>query len=267
MDITSESPLEVLSRAASMRAVQDNILGLPPSYEEARSLSLKCKESSVNAPAPTGGKWRRERRHKLAPPPDYPTHIHKANLNGESLPLDMSVSRKMRGSPPSYSQSIAAAHRPTVIIASSPSSSPASDAGGMCDPVIDEHFRRSLGKDYSSVFPEKQTNCPSNSSSRISDASGDDSNDVSASSLSVDDHFAKALGETWILLQQQQQAASKLKGAKPEKEELRVKSPSKSLTANKTENFESILPEIQKENSIQDSKSLLRHRTDKVIPP
>lgn len=24
--------------------------------------------------------------------------------------------------------------------------------GGVCDPVIDEHFRRSLGKDYMSVF-------------------------------------------------------------------------------------------------------------------
>ncbi|CAH0382495.1 unnamed protein product [Bemisia tabaci] len=48
MDITSESPLEVLSRAASMRAVQDNILGLPPSYvENAELRSLRTKISSV----------------------------------------------------------------------------------------------------------------------------------------------------------------------------------------------------------------------------
>uniref|UniRef100_A0A3B4AVQ8 Uncharacterized protein n=1 Tax=Periophthalmus magnuspinnatus TaxID=409849 RepID=A0A3B4AVQ8_9GOBI len=44
-----------------------------------------------------------------------------------------------------------------------------------CDPVIEEHFRRSLGKNYSE--PE--------------------SNSVSITG-SVDDHFAKALGATWL---------------------------------------------------------------------
>lgn len=52
---------------------------------------------------------------------------------------------------------------------------------GSCDPVIDEHFRRSLGKDYQNIF---------------SKSSG---NNVS---ITVDDHFAKALGETWHQLQQ-----------------------------------------------------------------
>ncbi|XP_028681032.2 transcription cofactor vestigial-like protein 4b isoform X3 [Erpetoichthys calabaricus] len=46
-----------------------------------------------------------------------------------------------------------------------------------CDPVIEEHFRRSLGKNYKE--PEPVTNSVSITGS-------------------VDDHFAKALGETWL---------------------------------------------------------------------
>lgn len=45
--------------------------------------------------------------------------------------------------------------RASVIIASSPVTGhrpSASAAGGISDPVIDEHFRRSLGKDYMNVF-------------------------------------------------------------------------------------------------------------------
>lgn len=47
----------------------------------------------------------------------------------------------------------------------------------VCDPVIEEHFRRSLGKNYKDTEPE--------------------SNSVSITG-SVDDHFAKALGDTWL---------------------------------------------------------------------
>uniref|UniRef100_A0A3Q2Z6T4 Vestigial-like family member 4b n=1 Tax=Hippocampus comes TaxID=109280 RepID=A0A3Q2Z6T4_HIPCM len=49
-----------------------------------------------------------------------------------------------------------------------------------CDPVIEEHFRRSLGKNYKE--PE---------------ATATATNSVSITG-SVDDHFAKALGETWL---------------------------------------------------------------------
>ena len=45
---------------------------------------------------------------------------------------------------------------------------------GMIDPFVEEHFRRSLGKDYKCVSPTSMS------------AAG-----------SVDDHFAKALGDTW----------------------------------------------------------------------
>ncbi|KAF7208033.1 transcription cofactor vestigial-like protein 4b isoform X2 [Nothobranchius furzeri] len=47
-----------------------------------------------------------------------------------------------------------------------------------CDPVIEEHFRRSLGKNYKEPEPPA-------------------TNSVSITG-SVDDHFAKALGETWL---------------------------------------------------------------------
>ncbi|XP_071401047.1 transcription cofactor vestigial-like protein 4 isoform X2 [Centroberyx affinis] len=51
------------------------------------------------------------------------------------------------------------------------------NANTVCDPVIEEHFRRSLGKNYKEPEPV--------------------SNSVSITG-SVDDHFAKALGETWL---------------------------------------------------------------------
>ncbi|XP_064823536.1 transcription cofactor vestigial-like protein 4b isoform X2 [Oncorhynchus masou masou] len=55
---------------------------------------------------------------------------------------------------------------------------PASNSNTVCvDPVIEEHFRRSLGRNYKQ--PEPVTNSVSITGS-------------------VDDHFTKALGETWL---------------------------------------------------------------------
>ncbi|KAF6718082.1 Transcription cofactor vestigial-like protein 4 [Oryzias melastigma] len=51
------------------------------------------------------------------------------------------------------------------------------NANTACDPVIEEHFRRSLGNNY------KESEAVSNSVSITG---------------SVDDHFAKALGDTWL---------------------------------------------------------------------
>uniref|UniRef100_A0A8C8DDF2 Vestigial-like family member 4a n=1 Tax=Oryzias sinensis TaxID=183150 RepID=A0A8C8DDF2_9TELE len=51
------------------------------------------------------------------------------------------------------------------------------NANTVCDPVIEEHFRRSLGNNYKESEPV--------------------SNSVSITG-SVDDHFAKALGDTWL---------------------------------------------------------------------
>ncbi|XP_029044209.1 transcription cofactor vestigial-like protein 4 isoform X1 [Osmia bicornis bicornis] len=54
--------------------------------------------------------------------------------------------------------------------------------GGVSDPAIDEHFKRSLGlEEYAAVFNATTTD--------------------KEAGLSVDDHFAKALGETWTRLQ------------------------------------------------------------------
>ncbi|XP_019712159.1 transcription cofactor vestigial-like protein 4 isoform X1 [Hippocampus comes] len=55
------------------------------------------------------------------------------------------------------------------------------NANTVCDPVIEEHFRRSLGRNYKEAEP--LTNPASNSVSITG---------------SVDDHFAKALGDAWI---------------------------------------------------------------------
>ncbi|XP_024860233.1 transcription cofactor vestigial-like protein 4 [Kryptolebias marmoratus] len=54
------------------------------------------------------------------------------------------------------------------------------NANAVCDPVIEEHFRRSLGKNY------KEAEAVSNSVSITG---------------SVDDHFAKALGDAWLQIQ------------------------------------------------------------------
>ncbi|XP_054276861.1 uncharacterized protein LOC128995862 isoform X1 [Macrosteles quadrilineatus] len=181
---SSESPLDVLSRAATM--VQDNIL--PPSYDEARSYA-KCKDVPTAA-AVSGGKWRRERRPR---PPEYP---HKSSSGVHSEPIDMST-RRPRGSPPSYTQSLCYSRRPTVITTVAQTSGVVEE-GGVCDPVIDEHFRRSLGKDYMSVFAD--TGKQKKSTNTV--AEPEDASDLpTPSSLSVDDHFAKALGETWLKLQ------------------------------------------------------------------
>lgn len=113
----------------------------------------------------------------------------------------------------------------------------------MVDPVIDEHFRRSLGADYIHLFGKNVDPMRSTSSSltvanvnkspqqtspiqldsksanrRTKDANQSDDNCSSISNgdnekktedieMSVDDHFAKALGATWKQLQQNKSSA------------------------------------------------------------
>lgn len=86
----------------------------------------------------------------------------------------------------------------------------------MCDPVIDEHFRRSLGDDYMNLFkkntenaqPGPKPNTKDRASSPIQFKSDEPPKatkiiamEVDDASLSVDDHFAKALGDTWRQIQ------------------------------------------------------------------
>lgn len=109
----------------------------------------------------------------------------------------------------------------------------------MIDPVIDEHFRRSLGADYIHLFEKKSmspelvaaTPSPNASPQPASSPSlSVKSNDSATSSfsiraltkeptpppptkqtvnieMSVDDHFAKALGDTWKKLQEADRSA------------------------------------------------------------
>lgn len=88
----------------------------------------------------------------------------------------------------------------------------------MCDPVIDEHFRRSLGDDYMSLFkkngekigasPPPKPNTEDRASSPIQFKNDEPPKpskiiamEVDDASVSVDDHFAKALGDTWKQIQ------------------------------------------------------------------
>lgn len=72
----------------------------------------------------------------------------------------------------------------------------------MCDPIIDEHFRRSLGNDYLALFSNnnvaKEPADPCRS--RPQRTNGDAIELMDNAGLSVDDHFAKALGDTWLKL-------------------------------------------------------------------
>lgn len=132
----------------------------------------------------------------------------------------------------------------------------------MVDPVIDEHFRRSLGADYMNLFGKRLNQLKSTSpastivrkSPQISQSAAqlsahEDSNssqeihrpDIENSSaiskrdsvnetvvdenveMSVDDHFAKALGDTWKQLQQNKSRASPIE---PDHDEIDVNSDS-----------------------------------------
>ncbi|PSN38438.1 hypothetical protein C0J52_12725 [Blattella germanica] len=192
-------------------------------------------------------RWRRERRCKerngdytktktnhdsvtddTQTNPSLPDVLGARTPTTGDTPLDMTMTRGNKP-PPSYSQSIAgyrnAPARPSVITCAPPASTTWGERGsenkgtnkeengrqghrrellsGMCDPVIDEHFRRSLGKDYMSLFSSDSTTNNSNSNSSIT-----------VTGLSVDDHFAKALGETWVKLQEQTNNSSSTKEKK-----------------------------------------------------
>lgn len=83
----------------------------------------------------------------------------------------------------------------------------------MIDPVIDEHFRRSLGADYMNLFGNKKSTNLKIISKKISPVPPAKSSSptptavakteaipepVDTIEMSVDDHFAKALGgDTW----------------------------------------------------------------------
>ncbi|XP_055376334.1 mucin-2 [Condylostylus longicornis] len=210
-----ESPLEVLSRAATM--VQDN----------ANDSRLTTKELPTT-------KWRRDRRMRAAPeyhlphnivtglPSSPAAHSPSPSQNNSSpspsqqkpltestnttqiieSPLDMSVTSttmKPRSPPPPYREPLpgstfASLARPSVITQAPPkrdsnslisnreNDNRSQESISMCDPVIDEHFRRSLGADYLVLFGNNNK-INNKSSSSISPSSGSNSPKMSSSSL------------------------------------------------------------------------------------
>lgn len=113
----------------------------------------------------------------------------------------------------------------------------------MVDPVIDEHFRRSLGADYKNLFGKRldQLKSPTSSATKptrktqLAEIESIVTNDtklltketledkkfaatkkrdnkeiVENIEMSVDDHFAKALGDTWKQLQQSKSNTSSI---------------------------------------------------------
>ncbi|KAK0167408.1 hypothetical protein PV327_004809 [Microctonus hyperodae] len=139
--------------------------------ERPKATSLHRKPSSA---------WRRERRRDPI----------------QSEALDMSAARVHHNRP---SVIVPTAPQPGTTIEDTavtptPTATPSAAIGGqrtgirssgvVSDPAIDEHFKRSLGlEEYAAVF------------------NGSPSNVDREAGLSVDDHFAKALGETWTRLQ------------------------------------------------------------------
>lgn len=80
----------------------------------------------------------------------------------------------------------------------------------MCDPIIDEHFRRSLGSDYNTIFqnnnvakespPPRRCSPPSPKVQTSTTTASSVIELMDSAGMSVDDHFAKALGDTWAKL-------------------------------------------------------------------
>ncbi|XP_073430346.1 transcription cofactor vestigial-like protein 4 isoform X4 [Dendrobates tinctorius] len=205
-----ETPLDVLSRAASLVHADD----------EKREAALRSDPRMQPLPMPS------LTNHRTGPPPISPKrrkcsmdqgddeldcendHVSKMSrmfsphltkgLNGDYRkdPRDRSRSPIERAAAPTMGLH----NRPSVITCAPPSNRncnlshcPVSHSGCVsavpanfrrpsntltaCDPVVEEHFRRSLGKNYKEPEPV--------------------ANSVSITG-SVDDHFAKALGETWL---------------------------------------------------------------------
>ncbi|CAG0922823.1 unnamed protein product [Notodromas monacha] len=133
----------------------------------------------------------------LPPPPSYPHHseFRRARVGSGEVTSMTGGSKR----PPAA----------TDLRRETPPPLTVSSIIGSSDPVIDDHFRRSLGPSYQKLFSSPAISSSSEaalnsasaatSSSSVSSSSSNRSSPTSSvTGLSVDDHFAKALGcETW----------------------------------------------------------------------
>ncbi|KAK7128271.1 hypothetical protein R3I93_020770 [Phoxinus phoxinus] len=111
-------------------------------------------------------------------PMDQPLALtkHSVNISPALSPVERQQNRpSVITCAPANSRNCNLTHCTVSHSGPAPSYRRPSNSNTACDPVIEEHFRRSLGKNYKEPEP----------------------NSVSITG-SVDDHFAKALGEKWL---------------------------------------------------------------------
>ncbi|CAO1350978.1 unnamed protein product [Diamesa hyperborea] len=197
-----ESPLEVLSRAATCMQEHDavEISKLPAkklytrlnSHQNAMNNHQQQQPSSIsiipiNLPHSTTTNSP-GMVHKDDEPMDQDDD-EEINVHDDDSPLDMRITKQHD----SDSDSVV---RPSVI-RRAPSFKETSNSpnptSSTCDPFIDEHFRRSLDLAPQAPPPLKKQ--------VIITETHDDDQDTN--DMSVDDHFAKALGDTWKKIQKE----------------------------------------------------------------
>ncbi|XP_057369575.1 uncharacterized protein LOC130690566 isoform X3 [Daphnia carinata] len=195
---------ELLSTAA--RARKERVpVAMEPADEVDRPLDMSTGRRASPPPYPAAGS-----SSGVGIPPSYPLSLRSSpapscpspcGSTSSSASQSRTITANGSSSPPPRSRPAAdgerlgAPQRREII------------SSGMCDPVIDEHFRRSLGERYTHLFASSSPSSTSNStntndsSSRDGGAANKMPSTVNVTGLSVDDHFAKALGETWLKLQ------------------------------------------------------------------
>ncbi|KAL3852438.1 hypothetical protein ACJMK2_016077 [Sinanodonta woodiana] len=150
-------------------------------------------------------------------PPRYHHDVHDAPLN---LSLSSSASHSSADSP---TQS-----RPSVITCASTKSNGSRFENGphspsrrevssvdVCDPAIEEHFRRSLGRNYPEYLACKSSHQSPPPISTLLASSATSNSKISTTNVtiteSVDDHFAKSLGSsTWSAIKARNDPAQDL---------------------------------------------------------
>ncbi|XP_029018324.1 vestigial like 4 like isoform X2 [Betta splendens] len=146
-----------------------------------------------------------------SPTSPLPAHVYYAPIMDQPIAL-IKKPRKDPGGTEEKAKSAAASHiqvRPSVITCVSSSGSPScrsevhggpasaassgGGGGGGYDHVVEEHFQRSLGADYPKARAQQRLSI----------------------SVSVDDHFAKALGETWLQIKSKSSSCSSTPPSSP----------------------------------------------------
>ncbi|XP_040579490.2 uncharacterized protein [Lepeophtheirus salmonis] len=268
-----ESPLDVLSRAATMvekSSISSNLKQSDKGCERSSSFKErhpKFRKSSTPEYLLAAGNKRRNSREFHPLPSSSEGEMETTDEEG---PLDMSIKKRDRSPPPPYPINFSSGSPPSISLRDLPPppsyevaiSKRYSDSlhrpgstesnkenedtrpireitiitDSCADPLLDEHFRRSLGANYKSLFkkspvsqedgedessPENDSNVKQSSSNNNSPSSrktdlDDDERvrvinaedterdhivEMDQEGSTVEDHFAKALGETWIKLQ------------------------------------------------------------------